>query len=285
MEERKRRIMRKYMREHSNISLSELEVPFVDPAENELADSEQFQESQIDLQRHEGGVPLPPPPPRQPRPAVNRNWLLAVDPLDAADSGEPEKKKQDWSSWGTQRDSGYSRLEQVDKSPYSFGYGSRQEEDPGLRGFKPFSFGSDSSGLQSQGSILGEESPGIFGQRQQDGSNESGFGSLNTPRDRGYNPMLNKGSLQNPFQRQATPSATDRSLFGSGNTGAGYVPYKSPYETRRQQQQQTWGKQNQPSQEYKPQNPYQNWKDRNADRYDPTADDAFINERMPKSRR
>lgn len=286
MAERKQRIMRKYLRERSNISLSELEVPFVDPDADELADSEQFKETQVELQRHEGGSPLPPPPPRPLRQTVNSNWLLDVDPLDAADSEEAEKSQQDRSGWGAQRRSGYDRLDQADQSPYSLGYGSRQEEAGGLREYKSFSFGNDTSGFQRQGTVVGEGAPRIFGQRPQEGSDGSGLGGLNTPRDRTYNSTLNQGRLQSPFQRQPTPFATDRSVFGSGNTGAGYTPYKSPYETRRQQQQQqTWGQQNQPRQEYKPQNPYQNWKDRSADRYDPTADDAFINELMPKTRR
>lgn len=117
----------------------------------------------------------------------------------------------------------------------------------------------------------------MFG-RKQDESAGSSLGTLDLSRDRIYNPTLNQGKLQDPFKRKSTPSA-DRSF------GSGYTPYKSPYETRREQQQQQWGGKPQQGPEYKKVDTYQEWKKQNPVRYDPTGDDAFINEVMPKSKR
>ena len=237
--------------------------------------------------------PLPPPP-RHPRPtAGNRNWVLAGDPMqDDADSEKTPKKQKDWSIWGmdreqspyggTQPDSFYSSRNQEAPFASSSRYGSRQEGASNSRGYSPFSFGKDSSGLQRKESISGGGYSGLFG-RKQDEPSGSGLGTLDLSRDRIYNPTLNQGHLKSPFQRESTPSA-DRS-FGSGSKGQGYTPYKSPYETQRRQQQQPWGGQTQQGSEYKKVDPYQEWKKRNPVRYDPTGDDAFINEVMPKSRR
>ncbi len=295
MVERRQRIMRKYLRERSNISQSEIEVPFARPEDDDLAKSEQFKESQVSLQRNEGGSPMPPPPPpRRPRPtAGNRNWLLAVDPMqDDADSEKTPKKQKDWSIWGmdreqspyggTQRNGFYDRRTQEDSSANSSRDGSRQKGLFNSRGYTPFSSGRDSSGFQRRESIPGGGYSGIFG-RKRDEPSGSGLGTLDLSRDRIYNPALNQGRLKSPFQRESTPSA-DRS-FGSGFKGQGYTPYKSPYETQRKQQQQPWGGQTQQGPEYKKVDTYQEWKKRNPVRYDPTGDDAFINEVMPKSRR
>ena len=294
MAERRQRIMRKYLRERSNISQSEIEVPFARPEDFGLAESEQFKESQVSLQRNEGGTPMPLPPPRRPRPtAGNRNWLLAVDPVpDDADSEKTPKKQKDWSSWGmdreqspyggTQHNGFYDRRNQEAPFAKSSGYGSRPEGLFNSRGYTPFSSGRDSSGFQRQESIPGGGFSSLF-DRKQDESSGSSLGALDLSRDRIYSPALNQGSLQSPFQRKSTPSA-DRS-FDSGSRGQGYTPYKSPYETQREKQQQPWGGQTRQGAEYKKVDAYQEWKKKNPVRYDPTGDDAFINEVMPKSRR
>lgn len=289
MEERRQRIMRRYLRERSNIVQSDLEVPVPRSEDEILADSEKYKESQVNLQRQEGGSPMPPPPPprRPPPPVENRNWLLAVDPLVAdpfapADAEEDSKKKTDWTAWGNEKEpspygtakyeSWFSRkskeasVEGVDR------YGSRQQGSPAS--YNPFSSGGYSFGRQQKETVPGGYSS-LFGPKQE---GSSGFGGLDLSRERESNP--NQNPLQSPFLRVPTPSASGS---GSESKGQGYIPYKT-YETRRQQQQQQqqWGGQKQ--QEFKRVDPYQKWK-KSTPVYDPTGNDAFINEHMPKSKR
>ncbi|WP_372807548.1 hypothetical protein, partial [Pontiella sp.] len=66
-----------------------------------------------------------------------------------------------------------------------------------------------------------------------------------------------------------------------------YTPYKSPYQTRREQQQQkSWSGVDSTTkkQEYQKPNTFEQWKSRNKT-YDPTADDAYIDEMMKSNRR
>ena len=77
MEERKRRITRKYLRERMDITYSDEVVPGADVESDDVLASEKFKETEVDLQRQEPGAVLPPPM-RQPAPRTeNRNWLLS----------------------------------------------------------------------------------------------------------------------------------------------------------------------------------------------------------------
>lgn len=297
MAERKQRITRKYLRERSNIAQSELEVPFIDPAEEDLTNSEQYKESQVNLQRSETGSPMPrpPPPPMRRRPtAAERNWLLAADPsADPYATTEEEaskKKTADWSAWGqereqspyggTQRESLFGRRTQEDPAVNSSRYGARQDESANAGGYQPLSFGKQP---RQQEKVPGQGYPSLFG-RQQEGNSGTGLNVLNPAGARIYNPALNQGGLQSPYQRGSTTSSAERSQV-PGSQKKSYTPYKSPYETQRMKQQQKWGQQQQQGQEYKRVDPYQEWKKRNPVLHDPTGDDAFINEVMPNSRR
>ncbi len=291
MAERRQRIMRRYLRERSNIVQSDLEVPVARPEDEVLAESEQYKETQINLQHQAAGTPMPPPPPPRQPPAQtkNSNWLLAADPLlsdpfSPADTKEAPKKTTDWSIreqeqspyGGVQYESWFSRRNKEAPVENRSRYGSRQEGLSTSRGYNPFSFGGNSFGTQQQ-----ETAPWS---RKQEGSSGSGFGTLDLSRERTYNPNQNQDYLQSPLFPLPSPSANRSN--GTKTKRQGYVPYKSPYETRRQQQQQQqrWGGQNQQEQEYKRVNPYQEWKKRTPV-YDPTDNDAFINEHMPKSKR
>ena len=292
MAERRQRIMRKYLRGHANVAQSELEVDVARPEDEELVNSEQFKEAQIGLQRQEAGAsrPPPPPPPRRRRPtAQERNWLLAADPLASADDEESPKKPAEWTLWGQDREESL-----YGETPYKSGYGRKEDPSAGTSGYdprrqkdfsksteiKPFSFGRDPSMLQQKEAIPAERYSGIFGRKKEQPSS-SGLGTLDLTRDPIHDPNLIQGRLKSPFQRKSTPPAERPIGFGSRTKS--YTPYKSPYETQRQQQQQ-WGGQGQKQPEYKRVDPYQKWKKRNPSHYDPTAGDAYVNELMPKKR-
>jgi hypothetical protein len=300
MEERKQRIMRKYLRERTNIVQGDAEVPFDAPGDESVADSERFKEPQVDLrQRQESEMQMPPPPiPQRPRPPVeDRDWLLATDPLlddpyadpfsRAEDSSE---KKKDWSTrepelesppfGGVQDDSLYDR--------WSQGSEQIQSRDPrrgelNTRDPRSFSSQGNQPGFRQQESITGG-SPGIFGRQQKDPSGYAA-GELDLSRDKTFNSTLNQSRLKSPFPRDSAPSSGQS--LGSGPTqmkSQGYIPYKSPYRTQGNHQQQ-WGSRDQPEQEYKRQDSFQKWKDKNPPHFDPMRDDAYIDELMPKGGR
>ena len=80
-EERKQRIMRKYMREANVLSQCDWVVP--DLSENEaVADSEQFKDVELEFERHEAPM-LPPPRIRRPRAQDDDgNWLSEAGAVD-----------------------------------------------------------------------------------------------------------------------------------------------------------------------------------------------------------
>lgn len=298
MVERRQRIMRRYLRERSNIAQSELEVPVPRTDEERLADKEQYKTSQIDLQRQEGGPSMPPPPPprRAPPLTQNRNWLLAADPLvtdpfaPAADTPEALNKKADWMEWGKEKESPYggakyeswfSRKKKEEPTVDGNRYGASQEAiDPSRGGYNPFSYGENSFGRQQPGTVPAGGGSSPFGRKQ-----ESSLSSWGLSQEQGNDSSQKQGIFQSPFMYRSTP-------FSSGFSGSdskrqqGYVPYKSLYETRLQQQkqqQQQWDSKSQQGQGFQKINPYQEWKKRTPV-YDPTGNKAFINEHMPKTK-
>jgi len=292
MEERRRRIMHKYLRERTTITYSDTVVPEArTEAEEEVLSSEKFKQPQVDLQRQEPGVAMPPPVPRPAPRAENSNWLLSeapelddpyANPFDRKDSKDEPKKKADWTAWGMERDS----------SPYT---GTQRESRFNWRDTGS-SFGQQSSGYDS-------ERQGIFNPRdprssftegmqqgfQQQGRQTSGsFNGLDLSREKTFDSTFNQGRLQSPFKRE-TETPAKRS-FGSDaqqqQRRGGYTPYRNPYQTQHEQRRQQWGGySSEPKQEYQRKDAFQQWKDRNPTPFDPTSDDAFINEMMPKTRR
>jgi len=296
MEERRQRIMRRYLRNRSSIAQSDLEVPVPRTDDELLAETEQRKKSQIDLQRQEGGSSMPPPPPpRRPPPMTqNRNWLLDIDPLvtdpfaPANDTQETPDKKADWTTWGKEDDSPYGGVKyeswfnrKKKEEPVVNGNRSGSSQEgiyPARGGYNPFSFGGNSFGSQQKETVPPGGNPGLFGRKQ-----ESSFGSRGLSQEQRNDLNQQQGILQSPFMRRSG------GLPGSESKGQqGYVPYKSLYETRSEQQkkkqQQQWGGQTQQENEYQKVNPYQEWKKRTSV-YDPAGNNAFINEHMPKSKR
>lgn len=300
MAERRQRIMRKYLRNHSNIAQSDLEVPGVQLEDEGLVESEHYKNTPISLQRKASGTSIPPPPPRRPPPQTgNSNWLLAADPLLTdpfalpGDREEPAKKKTDGSTWGREQESSsyggvqYESWFGSRNKGAGLGNGSRngsrQEGLSTSRGYNPFSFGGKSFGSQQQESApYSSRYSSLFGRKPEASSFGSGYGTLDFSRERTEDPTLNQGGLQIPFSRESTLSVNG--ALGVDRKGQTYVPYKSFYETRRQQQQNQqppWGGQTQQKPEYKRVDPYKAWKKRTPV-YDPMGNDAFVNEHLPK---
>lgn len=296
MEERKRRITRKYLRERTDMTYSDEVVPGDDVAAEEALADEKLNQADMEIERHEPGS-RPPPPVWQPAPRTqNRNWLLSEpeEPADpyadpfAQEDPEDEPKNEAWTTWGTERESRYNES----------GYDSYYGEQPG-------SYDSTKQGWTSDPrTSFGEDMQSGFSQQrgQTFGSSEW----LDQSRGNTYNSIFNQNRVQNPV-----PSGTEtpvNPLYDSEwqpRTGTytpykspyqmqrekqqeqrgGYTPYKSPYQTRRENQQKQWGGYSAPEQEYQRKDLFQQWKTKNAAPYDPMSEDAFIQKTMPNPRR
>lgn len=282
MEERKRRITRKYLRERMLITYSDMVVPEASVTEDEgVLVSEKFQQSQEDLQRQGPGAAKPPPQQRPaPRPK-NRNWLLTestelddpyADPFVLEKSKNTTAEKDEWSMFGKERETSfYMGTER--KSRFNFqgsGLSSGQQS------------GSSQGPFNSSTPTISPVNDGRSAYQQQEGLMPNLNNVLDLSPDKATDSALNPISLQSPFSRQ-TQSSSDRS-FGSKeqqNTG-GYSPYKSSYQKQYDQQGEQRGHYGNPNQEYQRPDTFQQWKNRSPIRLDPMRDDAFINEMMPK---
>ena len=302
MEERKRRITRKYLRERMDITYSDEVVPGASAEDEDVLASEKFKEPQVDLERQEPGAVIPPPvrPPPVP-PVENQNWLLseepeaddpyadpfapddpyAVDDPFAPKGFKDEPKKTDWTVWGTEK-RGSSPTGSQRESRFNWrNQDSSSEQQPGR-------YDSTRQGIfdphDPRASSVEGVRPGFPQQETQTFGSPPG---QDPSRGKTFDPTFNQERRQSSFPR-AAGSATDRS-YGSGSqrqphTG-GYVPYKSPYQTQREQRQQQWGSYSEPKQEYRRPDTFQQWKKKNQSRFDPTSEDAFVEEMMPKTRR
>ena len=292
MEERKRRIMHKYLRERTTITYSEIAVPEArTEVEEEVLASEKFKQPEVDFQRQEPGMAMPPPAPRPAPRAESSNWLLSeapelddpyANPFARKDSKDEPKKKADWTNWGAERDS----------SPYA---DTQRESRFNWRG-SGTSFEQQSGGYDpSRQGIFDPRDPrSPYAEDTQQGFQQQGwqapgpYDGLDLSREKTFDSSFNQRRLRSPFMRETETPAT-RS-FGSGTQQqqqrGGYTPYRNPYQTQHEQRRQQWGGYtSEPKQEYQRKDTFQQWKDRNPTPFDPTSDDAFINEMMPKTRR
>ena len=287
MEERKRRITRKYLRERVTIAYSERVVPEEQLEDENVLDSEKLKEPQIDLEREGPGQALPPPMPRPPPPSLveNKNWLLSedseledpyADPFALKDSRADAKKPYLWPDWKPGNDA----------SPYA---GTPRESRYNWRNDDGSSSRASSSGYNATG-------PGIFGSRnpyaegvqpgypQRDGQSPRAIDSLDLSREKRLNPALEQNRLETPFPIRS-PSFRDGYESKPQPRPGTYTPYKSPYQAQREQWEQQRGNYDNPGQEYRRQDPYQEWKRKNQPAYDPMSDDAYIKEVMPRPSR
>ena len=284
-EERKQRITRKYLREHTNILQSDSMVPEEEtPEDLEVTDSERFKQSEVDIPRQQPGtMPAPPRPAPRPIPrAADRNWLLAADPELADPNADPfslgnsattPKTSTDWTAWGTEREAAPETESRFDRRNYNAdaqqpveSYDSRRQGLFNPRAPIPFSSTGtqqDSPFTKSSGTSIRTPYPS---------------GGLDFSRDN----TIDQGRLKSPFTRN-TESSTDRSFGSDSSQRNGRIPYINPFQAQRNQRQQ--GSFGGSSQEYQKPDPFKKWKEQNPTKFDPTREDAFIDELMPNNRR
>ena len=293
LEERKQRISRKYMREHTNIAQSDLLVPSEEIEDERITDSEGFNEMAVDFQRQEAGIKPPTPPSRpMPRP-TDRNWLLdqsemeedpSADPFDPFQSNDAKTEGDYWALWGGKPEDDSVKETATRESRYD--RNSYDSRDPSSRGMID---------PRSQQGFYGEEQDSRYGSAEREygqqgslfGSRQGGSTFDQSSRRQGtrtYGSSPDTGMLRTPFSQMESPE-TGRSQRGGVDREQGYTPYQSPYQKQREEQRgqkQSWGPQEQ-EQEYQKPDAYKQWKGRSKD-WDPTRDDAYLNDLMQQNR-
>ncbi|MDF7801571.1 hypothetical protein P4C99_18985 [Pontiellaceae bacterium B1224] len=279
LEERKQRIVRKYMRQSVDITQSDMMIPSGVVEDERIIDSEKYQDAKVSLQREDTSASPMMPPPQRPRPVprADSNWLLGSmdETADASDpyadlytdpyaSSSIDSGEDLWSTWDTASETQASPTRQ-DRgyNPYAQTDGNRGMTDGRSQQIYSANGQQQNSGFGS--SYSGRT--GIFGQsRPTSGYNLQGNGT------RSYGSDPSEGLLSSTYPQLDSSSEEEQS-----STTQGYQPYKSPYVLQREQRSQQWGSQQQSTQEYKRQDSYQQFKDRNKT-WNPTQDDAYINE-------
>jgi hypothetical protein len=296
MEERKRRITRKYLRERTNVTQSDSMVPVDRPNEEQIADSKRFQEPKVAFERQEPGMQMQqqsPPQQTIPRPAVNRNWLLADDseesdlnaedpyanPFSSKSSESKKATQQDWTSWSKERESAAYEKSQGDSWSQSRMPGSTFKKRSSE--YEP----NQPTGLYSGKESMFSNDGTLPGYQQQERSSIVPRTNWDATRNKALNPEVEQSYLQSPFQSRKDSSVGLFSGSDSSSAEKRYTPYKSPFEVRREERKQQWGTVIKPEETYQKPSTYQSWKDKNKTRLDPTRDDFFIDELMPKTRR
>jgi hypothetical protein len=289
LEERKARIVRKYLRERMDITQSDMVVPTDLPEDELVTDSEKFREQDGSILRQEEGMasPLPPRVRPQPVPRVNSNWLLS----DEEENADEFSKSSDpyGSSLGNADDANWSLWED--------GSSTRTTADSSRRDSRYDPYTSQDSRRGMMDGRTEQSSTSIFGRRSDSTYSGSSFSSRtdtfspSQERSTYYNSSLNlqgnqakiygsdpsEGLLTTPFG--STPSSSaDR------QSPSNYQPYKSPYAQDRERRQQQGTVPATSSQDFSRPGTYEQWKDKNKG-WDPTQDDAFINGMMPNSKR
>ncbi|QBG48867.1 hypothetical protein EGM51_16215 [Verrucomicrobia bacterium S94] len=280
LEERKQRIVRKYLRENATITQSEIVVPSEMEEDERLLESEKFRDTKdMSLEREEPlDKPFIPPPPARPVPKADVNWLLGDsdeevtefdmygNPIDSA-SVESEDNLWSWDRSGKdgteRRRETYSRDGERRAERSVRDYFGRETRVPGdgERASSPF-----------------QTDSGLFGRSRNTYS--SGFGLQGNRRTFGADP---EEGLLSPFPQYRS---SDSSQQYGGTTGSGtqsrqgHQPYQSAYEQEREQRRKQWEGLNQnlekQEEQFKRPDTYQRWKERNKS-YDPLADDAYLN--------
>lgn len=258
MEERKRRIMRKYMRTPAAATESDLLVPTDElPEDEQILDSEKFKEPQVEFQRHEQGTtPMPRPAvPRRPLPQTeDRNWLLSGDEeMDAEDLYADPFGRDDEEEKKTSRDSpAVQRTEPRRYDPY----GSWRKQQP----------------VETRGSLYGvqpeEEPASPFSLDYRRGTPA---GTAASPADPLKSPFSSATRSSDRYRRQEKKQQ-------------GLIPYRSPYQTEQRPRTPYSGFQQQEQEEFRRVDPYQKLRDQRK-KWDPTKDDAYLDELMQRDRR
>lgn len=284
LEERKQRIVRKYLRENATVTQSDMIVPSELDEDERITDSEKFAEASVSLERQEVGAKpmvVPPPAPR-PVPRADANWLLqAADETAELDMfGNPVDSSADsWSSW---RSTEAERTEDGISQRRTESYRREDQNSFGMRGQQ--STTRDTRYGTTPSTIRPRERD-VFGRTatpQSESTPSSGYGLDRTPRTFGSSP--DQGLLNNPFGQVRSPGEEDSLRSGTPRSGT-YQPYVSPYQKEREKRSQpTWSTQRSATEQNQRKDSYQKWKSRQNE-FDPTADDAYINDMLKKNRR
>ncbi len=288
LEARKQRIMRKYLRESSAITQSDLAVPSDELEEEQVAESEKFQEPDMEFERHKGPVARPIIPPRQAMVQQEReNWLLS----DIEDEEDPfgEQKAKDskndyWSMLGQREDSsiyGSERRERRygDDRPDASSRSRRSRfdvQDEGASSARSvFGFSREEQFKQEGYGSAGQED--IFGRTIQ---NTGVADPVQLQPRRTYGASPDSGMLLNIPSSQARASEADR--LKEDKKRQGYIPFKN-LQQMESERSQRWGDPALPEQKtYTKPNLYQQYKERNKT-WEPTADDAYLDEMIRKA--
>lgn len=294
LEERKQRIVRKYLRESMTLEQSGMIVPSDLPEDERVTDSEKFKDAEISLQREDGSPTAAVLPPRPPRPVARRansNWLLDTDEGTTDAYGNPvtastiDSGDDLWSAWdGSSEKKATSEIDRQDRRSYDPSRNSPYSRQNAERG--------TADAQNAQNALYGNQPNSRYG-RTEDANRTDLFGRTRSDYSSGLNVQgtgsnpygsdPEQGMLTSPFP-QLNSSGQERSSLEQERRQS-YKPYQSSYdkqrEERSQQQQYT---QPQQQQEFKRPDSYQQWKERNKT-WDPTADDAYLNETMQKNKR
>ncbi len=289
LEERKQRIVRKYLREKGAIEQSDLVVPDASAEEAEVKDSERFRIPETEFKPQEGAAaPLPPP-----RPQIRmetRNWLLDdqaaetedpyANPFAAPDAKEGAGRDDYWTQWGgrdgvqpdaaygTRGDNRYATPGRQTRDTSNTRYGTPRQADSGGGGYGQYGQRTPPQSGRSGGNvdIFGTPAPAATDEGLAFPGTRTTFGD--TPRS---------GFFQTPFPTPNRRATTDPQETPKPRTT---TPFYSPYDTQRRQGNGTGAARN----EFIKPDPYQQWKQR-TQTWDPTSDDAYVNELVrPKPR-
>ncbi|MBN2164554.1 MAG: hypothetical protein JXR25_12900 [Pontiellaceae bacterium] len=262
MAERKQRIMRKYLRERQNVTQSGVMLPTID-AENERIAASEIYKSNTDMNSQGSPTALMPVNVRPVRIQNNSKsaWYQESDDLEdpyadpfARGTATDEKKESSADRWATWKKMREDRAARNDSG--NSGYATTVNP-----------YAAQAEGYTSSGNR--------YGQSTDSGQTEPGrIGPYGTT-DYTSAPT---GLLQLPT------STVGESTIPS--TTQGYTPYQSPYQNQRRSSTIPDAQQQQSQQnEYERTSPYQQWKKNNNQSWDPTADDAYVNELMKNRRR
>lgn len=273
MAERKQRIMRKYMREQQPLVQSDMVVPAA-TEDARVVGSEKYRDMDVDLSRNKQSA-APPVPAARPIPAQVQKNLTATesskdfdpeaDPF-ALDSQEDTTKdsKSSWlDDWRKRR----SEMEAQRAANASGTYDSTSGR--GSSSGQPSSYGYAGQQDRTQGYTSYGSTPQSGYSRSTSSGRVGPYGSWSY----GSSPS---GMLKLPSSTRGTDDSS-RSVPSSS-----YTPYRSPYATQQEDRRQQKTQQSQQEDFVRPA-PYQQWKDSNKS-WDPTADDAYLDELMRRNR-
>ncbi len=276
MAERKQRIMRKYLRERQTVVQTGL-IPETTGENEQVLESEKYQQqAKMDISRNERtSPPLRPVVRPIPVQARRQNWMLEdenkdfdpnADPfaLDAGD-GVQEEKKNWWTQWQERQEMYGSDRQSANASE---NYGDRRDNAYTRRSIDGY-----------RGSEYQRSSRNDYGSTftTRNGSNPSTSSTLGPYSTSSYGTSPSSGMLTLPPPSRSTET-------GSQTTDDGYTPYKSPFLQDQQDRRSMQATPPTQQQEFTRPSPYKQWKDNNK-AWDPTADDAYVDELMRHNRR